>query len=47
VFLGWMFVPAVGDQVLRAEVGYLGATTVLAVLLGVLYRRGAARSASA
>ena len=40
VFLGWMFVPAVGEQVLRAEIGYLGATTLLAVLLGVLYRRG-------
>jgi hypothetical protein len=41
VFLGWMFVPAVGEQVLRAEIGYLGATTLLAGLLGVLYRRGA------
>ncbi len=40
VFLGWMFIPAVGEQVLRAEIGYLGATTLLAVLLGVLYRRG-------
>lgn len=40
VFLGWMFVPAVGEQVLRAEIGYLGATTLLAVLLGVLYRQG-------
>jgi len=39
-FLGWMFVPAVGEQVLRAEIGYLGATTLLAVMLGVLYRRG-------
>jgi O-antigen/teichoic acid export membrane protein len=39
VFLGWMFVPAVGEQVLRAEIGYLGATVLLAVLLGVLYRR--------
>ncbi len=39
VFLGWMFVPAVSEQVLRAEIGYLGATTLLAVLLGVLYRR--------
>jgi O-antigen/teichoic acid export membrane protein len=40
VFLGWMFIPAVGEQVLRAEIGYLGATTLLAVLLGMLYRRG-------
>ncbi len=40
VFLGWMFVPAVGEQVLRAEIGYLGATMLLAGLLWVLYRRG-------
>ncbi len=40
VFLGWMFIPVVGEQVLRAEIGYLGATALLAVLLGVLYRRG-------
>ncbi len=46
VFLGWMFVPAVGEQVLRAEIGYLGATTLLAVLLGVLYRRGQSASAA-
>jgi hypothetical protein len=41
-FVGWMFVPAVSEQVLRAEVGYLGATTLLAGLLGVVYRRGRA-----
>ena len=40
VFLGWMFVPVVGEQVLRAEIGYFGATALLAGLLGVLYRRG-------
>jgi O-antigen/teichoic acid export membrane protein len=40
VFLTWMFTPAVTEQVLRAEIGYLGATTLLAALLGVLYRRG-------
>jgi O-antigen/teichoic acid export membrane protein len=39
-FLAWMLTPLVGEQVLRAEVGYCGATTLLAVLLGVLYRRG-------
>jgi O-antigen/teichoic acid export membrane protein len=43
MFLGWMFIPAVGEQVLRAEIGYLGATTLLAVLLGVLYQRGRQR----
>ncbi len=41
-FLGWMFVPAVSEQVLRAEIGYCGATMVLAGLLGVVYRRGRA-----
>jgi O-antigen/teichoic acid export membrane protein len=40
VFLVWMLTPAVSEQVLRAEIGYLGATTVLALLLAVLYRRG-------
>jgi O-antigen/teichoic acid export membrane protein len=39
-FVGWMFLPVVSEQLLRAEVGYLGATTLLAGLLGVLYRRG-------
>ncbi len=39
-FLGWMFVPAVSEQVLRAEIGYLGATTLLAGMLGMLYRHG-------
>ena len=47
VFLAWMLTPAVGDQLLRAEVGYAGATAVLAAALTVLYRRGsAAQSAS-
>ena len=30
-----------GDQLLRTEVGYCGATGVLALGLTVLYRRGA------
>jgi O-antigen/teichoic acid export membrane protein len=38
-FLAWMLIPAVSEQVLRAEIGYLGATTLLAALLGVLYVR--------
>jgi O-antigen/teichoic acid export membrane protein len=37
-FLGWMFVPAVGEQVLRAELGYCGAASLLALLLALLYR---------
>jgi O-antigen/teichoic acid export membrane protein len=39
-FIVWMLLPAVGDQVLRAEIGYLGATSLLALLLALLYRRG-------
>ncbi len=39
-FLAWMLTPAVGEQVLRAEIGYCGATCLLAVLLALLYRRG-------
>ena len=43
VFLAWMFTPAVSDQLLRAEIGYAGATALLALSLMVLYRRGGAR----
>ncbi|MFI5005473.1 MAG: hypothetical protein ACHQE6_10720 [Solirubrobacterales bacterium] len=39
-FVAWMLTPAVGEQVLRAEIGYCGATTLLAALLAILYRRG-------
>ncbi len=42
-FVGWMFAPVVHEQLLRAEVGYLGATALLAGLLGMVYRRGRAR----
>ena len=40
LFLGWMFTPAVSDQLLRTEIGYAGATCVLALALGILYRAG-------
>jgi O-antigen/teichoic acid export membrane protein len=40
LFVGWMFLPAVSDQLLRAELGYAGATAVLAATLTALYRRG-------
>jgi O-antigen/teichoic acid export membrane protein len=40
VFLAWMVTPAVGDQLLRAEIGYGGATALLAAALAALYRRG-------
>ncbi len=39
LFVGWMFSGLIGDQVLRVEAGYLGATFVLSVLLFGLFRR--------
>ena len=42
VFLAWMLSPAVSNQVLRVEIGYLGAAGLLAATLGLLYRRGGA-----
>jgi len=38
VFVAWMFVPVVEEQVLRTEIGYTGATALLVLMLGVLYR---------
>ena len=42
LFLGWMLTPAVSSQLVRAELGYAGATAVLCALLWGLYRRGRA-----
>jgi O-antigen/teichoic acid export membrane protein len=42
VFVAWMLVDVVGDQLVRAEVGYLGAAVLLCGLLWVVYRRGGA-----
>jgi hypothetical protein len=39
-FLGWMLVPVVANQLARMEIGYAGATGLLAVLLWALYRQG-------
>jgi O-antigen/teichoic acid export membrane protein len=39
LFLGWMFLPVIDDELLRAEVGYLGAAGLLCAVLAVLYRR--------
>jgi O-antigen/teichoic acid export membrane protein len=39
VFLGWMFLPLIDDELLRAEVGYLVAAGLLCAALAVLYRR--------
>ena len=46
VFLGWMLSPLIGEEVLRAEVGYAGATALLAGFLFVLYRRGSPAAAT-
>ncbi|HEY7836741.1 MAG TPA: hypothetical protein VIB59_04700 [Solirubrobacteraceae bacterium] len=45
-FVGWMFAPAISDQVLRVEVGYAGAAALLAAALTLLYRRGTPASAA-
>src|SRR4029077_18543696 len=38
--LAWMFSPAVSNQLTRTEIGYAGATALLALLLWALYRQG-------
>jgi O-antigen/teichoic acid export membrane protein len=40
LFVVWMLLPAISEQLLRAEIGYAGATAVLALALTVLYRQG-------
>ena len=40
LFVAWMVAPVIGDQLLRAEVGYVGATALLVTLLSAVYRRG-------
>jgi O-antigen/teichoic acid export membrane protein len=45
VFLAWMLTPAVSEQLLRAEIGYVGATGILALCLTALYRQGTRRMA--
>jgi O-antigen/teichoic acid export membrane protein len=40
LFLAWMLTPAVSEQLLRTEIGYAGATALLAVTLAMLYWRG-------
>jgi O-antigen/teichoic acid export membrane protein len=40
LFLIWMLTPTVSEQLLRTEIGYAGATAVLALALGLVYRRG-------
>jgi O-antigen/teichoic acid export membrane protein len=45
LFVGWMLLGAIHDQVLRTEVGYAGAAGLLALALALLYRRGSPRTA--
>jgi O-antigen/teichoic acid export membrane protein len=40
VFVAWMLTSPVSEQLLRAEIGYAGATALLALMLATLYRRG-------
>jgi len=47
LFLAWMLFPIVSEQVLRTEIGYAGATTLLALTLAALYRRGPRREGTA
>ncbi|GAC1490456.1 MAG: hypothetical protein NVS1B9_11750 [Solirubrobacteraceae bacterium] len=47
LMVAWLFLPLIGDQLLRAEVGYLGAAAVLCAALSWIYRAGSARTISA
>jgi O-antigen/teichoic acid export membrane protein len=40
LFMIWTFLPVVGDPLTRVEVGYMGATVILASLLWLIYRAG-------
>jgi O-antigen/teichoic acid export membrane protein len=40
VFVGWMLAPLVSEEVLRTELGYFGAASLLAAMLGYVYLRG-------
>jgi O-antigen/teichoic acid export membrane protein len=46
LFLAWMLTPTISEQLLRAEIGYAGATSILALALALLYRRGGRRLAA-
>jgi O-antigen/teichoic acid export membrane protein len=41
VFVAWLVAPVIDDELLRAEVGYLGAAALLCGLLAALHRQGA------
>ena len=40
LFLAWMLTPAVANQLSRTEIGYAGATGLLALMLWAVYRQG-------
>jgi O-antigen/teichoic acid export membrane protein len=46
VFVAWMLLDVVDDALTRAEVGYLGAASLLCALLAVVYRRPGASPAT-
>jgi O-antigen/teichoic acid export membrane protein len=46
LFLAWMLIPLVGDQLLRTEIGYAGATLLLAGALTIVYRRARGQAGS-
>ncbi|HEY0517242.1 MAG TPA: hypothetical protein VGD00_08985 [Solirubrobacteraceae bacterium] len=46
VFVAWTIVPAISDLLLRVEVGYAGATALLALALTLLYRSGSRQLAA-
>jgi O-antigen/teichoic acid export membrane protein len=46
LFVGWMLLDVVSDQVVRTEVGYAGAAALLALALLALYRRGSPTAAA-
>jgi O-antigen/teichoic acid export membrane protein len=40
VFVAFVALPTISDEVMRVEVGYFGATALLTLLLALVYRRG-------
>ena len=46
-FLAWMLTPTIANQLSRTEIGYAGATAMLALLLWALYRQGSGSLARA
>jgi O-antigen/teichoic acid export membrane protein len=47
VFVVWMLLGTVSEELLRTEIGYLGAASLLALMLGTVYKRGGRSAQSA